>query len=304
MYYPFLRGRQNELLAIRELLKEKVLSNLIVPIVEPVKLSPTLISTLEAFVAEQHPIVLIRNPLVGEFELDKKNPKNGTYLQKLNNILNEPNSVIQYGVYVRDGLEEFIQDGNLENMVTICLHPDQINLYEQFFSNREVRVVVPYSSSFRRIRNARILLENKFNKKSRNVEYLNNEDEFFSDEHRYYKNDGYVAFSDYTIVGDEYIDSGFAPYAVAIHIVYFDTDKNLRVRHFVSEENDDISDPAGKFYQALTKFHKWHETNLLNTRASNILEKIYKEERYPGLGAIKKLSIMNHLELISQFLDD
>ncbi len=33
-----------------------------------------------------------------------------------------------------------------------------------------------------------------FNKLSRNVDYLDNDDEFYSDDHLYYKEDGYVAF--------------------------------------------------------------------------------------------------------------
>lgn len=49
MYYPFLRGRQNELLALQELLKNSKLSENIVPIIEPVKMSPTLLKTLRLF---------------------------------------------------------------------------------------------------------------------------------------------------------------------------------------------------------------------------------------------------------------
>ncbi len=44
-----------------------------------------------------------------------------------------------------------------------------------------------------------------FNKLSRNVDYLDNDDEFYSDDHLYYKEDGYVAFSDYSVIGGEYV---------------------------------------------------------------------------------------------------
>lgn len=43
MYFPYLRGRQFELIALRELLENGVLSDRIIPIIEPVKLSSTLI---------------------------------------------------------------------------------------------------------------------------------------------------------------------------------------------------------------------------------------------------------------------
>ncbi|WP_153052429.1 sce7725 family protein, partial [Streptococcus suis] len=46
MYFPYLRGRQYELIALRELLENDTLSKRVVPIIEPVKLSSTLINTL------------------------------------------------------------------------------------------------------------------------------------------------------------------------------------------------------------------------------------------------------------------
>ena len=49
MYYPILRGRQNEMLAIKELLNNSVLSSKIVPVIEPVKLTATVVNTLKAF---------------------------------------------------------------------------------------------------------------------------------------------------------------------------------------------------------------------------------------------------------------
>ena len=72
MYYPFLRGRQNELLAIRELLKCSKLSKKIIPVIEPVKLSATLVSAIEEFSNAGHPLILIRNPKVGAFFSDSK----------------------------------------------------------------------------------------------------------------------------------------------------------------------------------------------------------------------------------------
>ena len=49
MYFPILRGRQFELLALRELLNKGVLSNQVIPIIEPVKVSTTFVKTIETF---------------------------------------------------------------------------------------------------------------------------------------------------------------------------------------------------------------------------------------------------------------
>ena len=85
-----------------------------------------------------------------------------------------------------------------------------------------------------------------FNKLSRNVDYLDNDDEFYSDDHLYYKKMD-IAFSDYSVIGGEYVDGGFSPLAIAIHIVYFDEANELRVKHFVSDSNNDRSNPGKKF---------------------------------------------------------
>ena len=53
MYYPYLRGRQNELLCLRELLENDVIGKKIVPIIEPVIFNSTYISVIKKFV-EKH----------------------------------------------------------------------------------------------------------------------------------------------------------------------------------------------------------------------------------------------------------
>ena len=148
-----------------------------------------------------------------------------------------------------------------------------------------------------------MLLENRFNKRDRNYDYIEVDDEPFSEDHLFYEEDGYVGFADYSVVGEEYNDTGFAPYAVAIHIVYFDKDSSLRIRHFVSDSNDDISDPAKKFQEALSKLVEWNKTKKLDTMAIKEFEDLFYREAYPGLGTVKKLSIMHHLELIGRYLD-
>ncbi len=41
MYYPYLRGKQNELFAIRELLEKGLIGDCIQPIIEPIKYTTT-----------------------------------------------------------------------------------------------------------------------------------------------------------------------------------------------------------------------------------------------------------------------
>ena len=90
---------------------------------------------------------------------------------------------------------------------------------------------------------------------------------------------------------------------MAIHIVYFDTKNILRIAHFVSDSNDDISDPARKFAEAVEKLVEWNKTMKLDTVGIREFEAAYRNKTYPGLGVVKKYSIMHHLELMSKYLD-
>ena len=53
------------------------------------------------------------------------------------------------------------------------------------------------------------------------------------------------------MVGNDFDESGFAPLAIAIHIMYFGNRDELKIHHFVSESNESISDPARKFEEAM-----------------------------------------------------
>lgn len=305
MYFPYLRGRQFELIALRELVEKGVLNSSITPIIEPVKLSATLVKTIETYRENGKQLAIITNPKVGSFNSDAKEEKNQKLKESLSASLRENDSIL-YMNLLRANLkpEKFIEK-HADNMGTICYDKDAIPVYEAYFAEADVRYnLIPDESGFRRkIRKNRVLLADKFNKLDRNNDYIEVDDEPFSEDHLYYQEDGYVGFADYSVVGEEYNETGFAPYAVAIHIVYFDTDNSLRVKHFVSDSNDDISDPAGKFQEALSKLVEWNEEKQLDTVAMKEFEDLYRREAYPGLGIVKKLSIMHHLELIGRYLD-
>ncbi|NGT56219.1 sce7725 family protein, partial [Clostridium perfringens] len=171
-------------------------------------------------------------------------------------------------------------------------------------SFKPVLTLIPDESLFRRkVNGDKILLADRFNKRDRNADYIDLEDEVFTEDHLYYSNEGYKGFSDYSIIGNNFSESGFAPYAVAIHIVYFDKDNYLRIRHFVSTSNDDIRNPAKKFYEAVTKLCGCKSIFNNESYALKEFKKYYNDGEYPGLGTVKKLSLMHHLEIMSRYLD-
>ena len=68
MYFPYVRGRQYELLALRELEEKGLLGSRILPVIEPVKLSSTLYKTMEEFIERGQKLGIVCNPAVGSFD--------------------------------------------------------------------------------------------------------------------------------------------------------------------------------------------------------------------------------------------
>lgn len=303
MYFPYLRGRQFELIALRELVENQLIGKHIYPVIEPVKLSSTLTKTLEIYKKNDRNLTIIMNPCVGNLDHTKLTDEEDKVCKLMNEIINS--SEIKKAFHLSKFIPNYTD--NIQDLILIAKNRDTVTSYNDIYS-REVEPLYTLmldESDFRRtIRNKhRVLLSDNFRKQEKNANY-ENADEFYTRDHLYYQDDGYVGFSDFSIVGDEYTESGFAPYAVAIHIVYFDDNKEMRVRHFVSDTNDDYSDTTGKFNEALEKLIKWNKEMKLDTHAMKIFQKLYDEESYPGLGTVKKLSIMHHIELVSRFLDE
>ena len=309
MYFPILRGRQFELLALQECLNYNLLCDKIIPVIEPVKCSSTYVRTVDAFINNKHPIAIIRNPQVGSWTKESRSSGNQPIVVSAKAQLNEPNVISS--LYVTPQIDQFLNTVAAENgisvgnMLLICNKQENIPSYLRAASDIKPRFcVIPDKRDFRRaIRDNRVLCEDHFPKRPRNVDYLENETEFFSSDHLFYSEDGYIGFSDYSIIGEEYNDAGFAPYAVAIHIVYFDEGNVLNIKHFVSDSNDDFSDPARKFSEAVEKLVIWNQHMELKTAGIQAFEKEFFNRTYPGLGVVKKYSLMHHLELMSNFLD-
>ena len=307
MYLPIFRGRQFELLALRECLENGILNDRVIPIIEPVKVSSTFVKTIASFTSSEKPIAIIRNPQVGSW--DRELISNEQYRNQIEACFSSTNIITSFYVTPDLGinLDKSINLGiPLDSVLLICTNPDYVHFYKEVVGdNVPLYNVIPDKIDFRRIiRKKRIMCEDHFPKKPRNIDYYDIDNEFFSADHLYYSDDGYIGFSDYSVVGDDFAETGFAPYAVAIHIVYFDDNNALRIAHFVSDTNDDISDPARKYAEAVAKLVDWNRTMNLNTLGIRGFINSFENGSYPGLGVIKKFSIMHHLELMSNYLNE
>ena len=316
MYFPYVRGRQYELLALKELVANNLIGEKVIPIVEPVKLSPTLISAMAAFVDTNRKLAIIRNPAVGSFISDYMNAKPGTkeesYRDRFDAAFDDLNII--KSIIINNGSHQLLDfwgehDVDKKDLLVVANNRDYLWLYEKYFVDMAPQyALIPDESAFKRkVRRNKVRLDDKFEKQERTSDYQDATDEFFSEDHIYYNEDGFEGFADYSIVGDEFSEKGFAPYAVAIHIVYFADDMTLRIKHFVSDSNEDPRNPALKFYEAVAKLANWYRNenpNVPLTLGIQTFLEHYDNQTYPGLGTVKKLSLMHHLELMSKYLDE
>ncbi|WP_042224240.1 sce7725 family protein [Oceanobacillus manasiensis] len=311
MYFPFLRGKQHELFALRDLKDSNVLSGEVLPVIEPVKYSTQLVSTVRGLLDDNRKLIMIMNPSVGTFVDDLND--NEELMEEILELMGEQNATIGYYLNSNAAIEELPQLVNrCERTLreTAVFHSDlrHLDTYDVMFAENEARYnfvadIKPLKRRF--ANNNGVILRDSFIKRTPNAEYLNHQVEWFSSDHLDFEQEGFLGFSDYSIVGEEYTESGFGAKAVAFHILYPDEAKNLWVRHFVSDSNENRADQAGKFGEALYKFIDWYnqnETALIDTEGINELLECYKNGNYPGLGMLKRYSIKHHLELVGNML--
>ena len=321
MYYPYLRGRQNELLCIRELLERGKLSNKVIPVIEPVRFNATFFSTLSKFIEAKREIILIHNPKVGSFNKEyrdmkkkidtekdeKKKSKLQTTLDSYLDILK--NEYITAGYLNNQEIVDEVLAGkkDISKIVLINCFQGNYKFYEENGEALSAKVTfIPKDEDFKdEVYGDAVILEDGYVKAKRNVDYIDLPDEFFSRNHIVYSKRGYTGFSDYSIVGDEYDETGFAPLAIAIHIMYYGNKKELRVHHFVSESNENISDPARKFEEAMENLLAWElYDEIPKTEGFIRLVDCYNNGKFPGLGVIKRYSLMHHMQMMSEYLGD
>ncbi len=311
MYFPYLRGKQFDLLALKELMGlmyER--KGLISPIIEPVKESSTLTSIISDLSRRNINFSIVINPKVGDLTKKTENILN-TLQKKLTK-----GSDYQIAVLVEPKTN---YKNLLENVLAFELEPKGFTFIHNEIEDNIENILRKFSEFFPIINNVinfkrtnrrydrkfqlgtKVSLDDYFVCQPKNADYLD-QDSQFSDEHLYYKDEGFKGFSDFLTVGSNYSDGGFLPYAVAIHLSYVDRSGAIRVKHFVSDSNSDDEDTPGKFFEANLKLVTWCDEKGLENKAIDTFRQLNNSGHFPGLGTVKKLSIMNHIELVLSLL--
>ncbi|OZE30227.1 hypothetical protein CH256_15035 [Rhodococcus sp. 05-2254-6] len=135
-----------------------------------------------------------------------------------------------------------------------------------------------------------------FTKLQRNIDYVDRPEQLFSADAIYLEEENWDGLSDYQTVGQGFNEGGRLPWAVVIHLTYQKKPGGpIFISHFCSDSNDDASDTAGKFGEALAKLVKFTVTNKLSNPAIAAFRTHLENDSFPGLGTVKKLSVQNHI---------
>lgn len=313
MYYPYLRGKQFELKALRDYSAENLNEQQILPIIEPVNQSMNALSlAIDQLKANGMKFSIIMNPNDGDF---KHKTVSFDILSSKPNIVKTDGVWIPAYLYQGHALEldKEISESNWDEVILVfktCADVDNPDV-STLISNAKVKTVVNNfgKTVSRRVKKAikdagksLVCFEDCFVNRKRNADYQSAVDEPFSEMFCYWQAEGFDGFGDYTSLPSEYAEGGMLPYALAIHLTYLKSEDQIYVHHFVSDNNFDQSNIKGKFYEAASKIEPFFDGKIRTASVDELIAKAKDSDGYPGLGYLKKLSVKNHLELIKQVI--
>jgi hypothetical protein len=309
MYHPYFRGKQYELITIRESAGLLKASNF-VPIIEPVKQSlGALQKTIAAIREAEGAAIVIVNPHHGDHAEDGKSIS--TLLAEdcqdcpdiSVGILLKENTTIDEVVTCCDGHQDhtlaLIHAGFGQGKELASVLGNRIDSMQHvFFDGRSSKL---YQKHFKGTK--RVLIRDGFERR-RGKDHP--DVEFFSDLHATFEDEGMTGFGDFLMVGDDYSESGGPAYTVAIHITFIDSDRDdeMHIHHFKSDQQDTPTDPAGKFAEALAKLIRALDSpknKIFESAAIAEFRQLHARQHFPGLGYVKKLSMNHHIETLANY---
>jgi hypothetical protein len=306
MYFPVLRAKQNELIAIREI-AERVSPKTVRPVFEPVRTKvESLVKTISHLnTLDIEPIIII-NPTLGDFS---GFPINFLELLKLQGVeassklqflpcFSTKNNNVDLAHQFLEGLEKF----------AIYLEGSFSKDWLPFIQKAEITLVlgeVPPKllESAKKI----VFISDGFQDQSKNKDYPDVSN-FHSNWHsEFSQRKKCIGFGDYTLIDLDYSESGGPAYVVAVHFSYIDTDEfdAIMVKHFKSYDDKSPTMPGVKFKDALDKLIECVSSKpemFYNSLGLQNFKILHQQNHFPGLGQVKKNSIQHHIEMIANYL--
>jgi len=302
IYYPYLRGRMYDLLALKSLSENNQLGQNIVPIIEPVRDSKELQQTVQIFIDQKQPFGVIANPQVSLYGL---NGESKLYpLPKLSELpFYYPSAIL-----APDFSSDFLKISGNQKSLLIAKNYPLLQAYANTKLLKKVSgVLIPEEARLHQLAGDKaISLTDPLAFVEHVADYTDLDDEYFEPASWWNQVDNYHGFGDYSMVGSHYFDKGMPSRAISMHIIYVTTDGSLRIHHFVSDSNETMGGQKNKFFEALQKLCDWVPENLHGLNMTPALQELMAyqaQDKFPGLGNVKKLSLMHHFQLMHRLLE-
>lgn len=311
MYTPYLKGKQFEFLALRDLAeyfsaeeKERVL-----PIVEPVKKSTRDASTaFRTMIGKSWKFALVLNPRLGDFQRGDVD-----YYSLVSEDLDQDRDA-WIPAFILDGksdVKHMIEANRFVNVMLILPKDADVEEWTDLISSEAVKYIVlcdgdsmPTLRKVRRMGNQQIIrMDDSFKAKQKNADFAEDIDHRFTDRHSYYSDFGYTGFGDYTTLPSVFVEGGVSPSVVAIHLTYNKSADEIWIHHFLSDPrvkgNENVQ---GKFFVAASQVEPFFADKPGDKTAAvdELIGQVHNLH-YPGLGQIKKYSMKHHIILMSKF---
>lgn len=305
-YYPFMRGKQYEILSLRDFyirVRPAHQGGLVNPIIEPVKpLDNKQFKDLFSALNNNDYLYIVYNPEVGNYSGNTFSPDE--YIDFFKDWGGKVRFLFNYSTETANHLDEFKNispkkrifyiheiTSNIEDDVINCLDPE-----DYVMANGSIL----WQLKMHGLQDEKVIaIQDPFRKENKNADYINTNEYLFIDQKMFAKA-SFAGYSDFLTIGDNYSESGFTPRSVAIHwsYTYENNISSIYLNSFASESNSmSTSDIGGKFIEAAKKINDFVEReNIYRTQGFNDLKGKFEEDKYPGLGSIKRYSMLNHLE--------
>lgn len=294
MYFPFLRGNQSEMIAVLDL-KDYLLKNNIIPIIEPVKDNKHFKEKMKKIIDNEIPIIMIVNPVVGDYKdkiIDKK------YI----NIIDKNIDILAYQITEKstlDDIKDFLNE--YEDYNKSFIHLNEVIYFEDFIRlilrNKTVKYHFMVDELNLQYRNT---FKSKFKKCIIIKDGVQDDSEDFTDIVFKYKKMRYSGFSDYHVIGKNYREESYSHGISPILYTVIENDK-IKLKRYSTNDTIDNKNKKLIFLKMAGRFYgdNYGKKNII-TKGSRILMGCYHSSYYPGPAKIRQASIEHHIEFISK----
>ena len=317
MYFPILRAKKNELLALRDCKQDLHNSKKIIPIIEPVKPSTKDIDRCVSELREAHADhIIVCNPSCGYFTSQRR---------QINEIISgyasQNTGFTQFAYWLDQGTTQkevhefisligngkfyFLHGSHYAEPMELLKLSSNTNFQANIFSTEGTGL--RYRRQFNDFNS--ILIRDNLSRMERNADYMQVLDEFFSDQHLTFEEEKLYGFGDYSIIGSNFFETNFArAFTIAIHLLYEDINtKEVRVRHLLSSVNTTQPPPSTPVLvsEAVEEVVDFLDQNPHIESYSSVTDefrKLHDSGRSTTSGYIKKLCLIHHLELMIHLL--